>query len=101
MAASDGQRIQATAASAVNFAGGQASMWGGAAVGAQLGLYGGPLAEFTVPIGAFAGGVAGVFGWDAAATPIIRKLGYETPQEREKRYEWQLEQLKNRRPGHE
>lgn len=52
-----------TAREATRISGGWAGAWvgaqGGAVAGAEIGLFGGPLAEFTVPIGAFLGGLIG------------------------------------------
>lgn len=101
VAAPEGQKIKATAAGAANFTGGLAAASGGAAIGAEWGLLGGPFVEVTVPAGAFVGGVVGILAWDQGVSPAIHRVGYETPEQATKRYEWQLEQLKNRRPGHE
>ena len=55
-----GDAVQAAAGTGGGIAGGMA----GAALGAKLGALGGPAAPFTVPAGAFLGGVAGSVGGD-------------------------------------
>ena len=58
---STGENIAKTTTSTAGRAGGG---WAGAALGAEIGLVGGPLAWLTSPLGALIGGAAGYFGGD-------------------------------------
>ncbi|MGN6124819.1 MAG: hypothetical protein ACTHOJ_17885, partial [Sphingomonas oligoaromativorans] len=67
-----GTGVRAFAAQTIPTAGGVAAFPVGAEIGGALGALGGPVAEFTTPIGAVAGGLATSFGAGAALERLQR-----------------------------